>query len=612
MQFRMTKVAAAVATGLGVSVVGMEAAQADALMFPYVVGSPSTTTIISVINTARPINPLLPQYLHYRTYYKVGAASTADDAGNNNACEEYDVRRLTSKNDVVTFDLNRKYGDSQSVLHEGASTKVPNAEPFDLLAKAIDQKGGSTPQARGVLIVSNEYLPTTLNSDSHEGSLFGEALIISHSTGAAWGYTAYNAAPTANIHEVNADARATADHRQGRSITIPDQRLIDRGGFPFAHVDDQGNIGYDSGDRQIPVHNIGGRIYANAGEDFVRSLGGLDYLVYAHPALAYDFSDRAETQGEVLAGDPGNVESHSPPVPVVIPPFNTGDSDASPDDAARRSELIFFVTPIAHNALQRHDFSAEESLISNAVNLEGNQVAPSETSLDSMLGYQLLQDKLVTRVAFKIEDYSGNALDVVFDRDETPVSGTTPKSVRCVGVIRPADLISSGVQREWSKNGGWTAVTVSSPGALLAGNSRFVGGVINTNQAIIQKLELREDGTFYNGEAFSGLAGFEDGEGNTAPGAYNNAVWLKAPGISRESIRPRAEDLVTFENDTVRNISSVKQSSELGGFSTAKGRLKTYSFEAGGRTGAMIIQDTGDSYPPGMPLAGGNGVSSAQ
>ena len=57
MRFKMNKLAAAVAVTMGVSAVGVSTAQADEILFPYVVASDTVTTLISTINIYEEYNP---------------------------------------------------------------------------------------------------------------------------------------------------------------------------------------------------------------------------------------------------------------------------------------------------------------------------------------------------------------------------------------------------------------------------------------------------------------------------------------------------------------------------------------------------------------------------
>jgi len=47
MKFKVTKIATAVAAGLGVSVAGMNVARADAVLFPYFAVSNTVTSVVT-------------------------------------------------------------------------------------------------------------------------------------------------------------------------------------------------------------------------------------------------------------------------------------------------------------------------------------------------------------------------------------------------------------------------------------------------------------------------------------------------------------------------------------------------------------------------------------
>ncbi|HRY16221.1 MAG TPA: SdrD B-like domain-containing protein, partial [Candidatus Competibacteraceae bacterium] len=157
----------------------------DAILFPYFVVSDTVTSIVSVINQAEyDPDSTQTQTLRYTAYYKHGA--NAGDA--TAACEEANVRRVTSPNDLVTFDLGGHFGDPQSVLHEPAERQI-NAR-YDAAHQSFALMAGLQP-VRGFLIVDNNDPP----SQPFENSLAGEMMILDFAQGAAWGYQAYNAAP---------------------------------------------------------------------------------------------------------------------------------------------------------------------------------------------------------------------------------------------------------------------------------------------------------------------------------------------------------------------------------------------------------------------------------
>ncbi|HRD48216.1 MAG: hypothetical protein JNK95_06990 [Candidatus Competibacter sp.] len=422
MKFKVTKIATAVAAGLGVSFAGMNAAQADALLFPYFAVSDTVTSIFTTINLADQdgtASAVKPQTLHYRWYYKRGA--NAENPGAS--CEEFDVRRVTSPFDVVTFDASGKYGDAQGVL----------AEPKERQQKAVYTTGqsfammkGLTP-ARGFLVVDNYDSPNA----PFEGSLFGEIMLVDFAGGAVWGYSAYNAAPNTNL---------------------------------------------------------------------------------AGALLRYDFSDRNETAGEVIAGDPSMGADNLRPAGSLSAPVTTSIMPIASSSTAGYITTRFFVTPIAHNAVYDQEL---------------NPAAAPATDLTSV-GYApnvgQLQPNLTTRLWLSAV-YTNTPNDVMYDRDENPVSGQTPITVTCVGAVDVQNLLSAGALREIGDFGGWTDVQVQAPGALAnltAVGTRVTAATrtLNSNQAVVTKLEYNPTGNFDTVKFGS---------------AFNNALWLRYG--NRESVR---------------------------------------------------------------------------
>jgi hypothetical protein len=395
MKFKVTKIATAVAAGLGLSAIGMSAAHADRIMFPYVGGSSTVATIVTVINRAGPI-PGQPHRLHYQIFHKSGAA-----ADNNAAvCQEDSVFRPTSVNDIVTFDLTGKFGDANGVLFEPSPTAPSyGAQSFALLKPIL--AAASPQQARGWLMVDNQGVGAV--GPAVPGTLNGEAFLLDFVEGAAWGYVAYNPAPGAN---------------------------------------------------------------------------------------PYDFSDAAETQGEVIAGARryttaglvAGAVGHSPRVPIAIYPMVGGD-------------LIqkLLITPINHDVV-----NTTTGTVLPAVSDRPGQFGQNATALTTAIGLSVLP--------------VGSAL-IAFNRDEQPIDGTARTSVTCVGAVNVNSLFTA-LGASQLANGGWSAVRVTSPGPL----ANIVGGVpvsrtLNTNEAIVMKLEYNLAG------AFLGDAGFK--------GAYNNGYWMR-------------------------------------------------------------------------------------
>jgi hypothetical protein len=191
----------------------------------------------------------------------------------------------------------------------------------------------------------------------------------------------------------------------------------------------------------------------------------------------YDFSDFVETQGEVIANSF---------VPVALAPFN-----------ATGGEFItrFFVTPIAPTTFPDGAWNPGEQL----------------------------QKNLSATVRLAVQDPSSATQDVIFDRDELPVSGQVPQTVVCVGAVDAHTMLSEGALNR-VPDGGWSNLVVSRG----AGNA--------TDEAIVIKLE-------YNPNPLE-----LDADASTVPvvGVINSATWLRK-GIRESVARPLTVYNVEFD-----------------------------------------------------------------
>jgi hypothetical protein len=328
MKFKVNKIAVAVAVSLGTSVVGMKAAQADSILFPYVALSNTVTTILSVINDD---DDALDQ-LHYR-YYRNGGSGP---------CSEFNFENDTSPNDIVTFDMNATFSgdDPQGVLFEPQQANAVYTDDFAIIGRTRGNE-----QHRGYVVVDNAF-DETMPIPAPTAQLAGEAIIIEFATGSAWGYRAYNAS-------------------------------------------------------EIWGLNPAGQL-----------------LLLNH----YDFSDRAEQNGEVLvaapAGTPPRVQKTDYWVPVSILPW----------DAVTTK---FLVTPISTAAPFQgpSGSSAYAATISLVANAEGGG-------------------------------------RVIFDRDERAYSGDRPATVTCVGAVEAEDLVDNLVVQS-TPQGGWTNLRVTNGQAIV-------------------------------------------------------------------------------------------------------------------------------------------------
>jgi hypothetical protein len=159
-----------------------EKASADTLLFPWIVKSGSVLTLLSVVNTADSSCSALPR-LHYQYWFKDASSATA----NTDSCTAQSFQIMTSKNDLVSFDATGNISSGAALFndndfdHKGVDYS-PNNFSMDTAPAT----------ARAFLLVDNNT-DTCFDSLAHQASLYGEALVVELSQGAAWGYVAYNA-----------------------------------------------------------------------------------------------------------------------------------------------------------------------------------------------------------------------------------------------------------------------------------------------------------------------------------------------------------------------------------------------------------------------------------
>lgn len=161
--------------------VAVEKASADSILFPWIIKSTTVTTMVSVVNTAETTSSCSgsPQ-LHYEYFFKNSTAN-----GKTESCGVSSFSRDTSTLDLVSFDASGLISAGGALFNDnpginGNVTYTPNN--FSLLSAAAPR--------RSFLIVDNNF-PNCFDG-MFRASLYGEALIIQLSQGAAWGYVAYN------------------------------------------------------------------------------------------------------------------------------------------------------------------------------------------------------------------------------------------------------------------------------------------------------------------------------------------------------------------------------------------------------------------------------------
>lgn len=180
MKLKMKALSLAVAT----IAAGTAAHAADVAMFPYVVNSATVTTLVSIVDQGQATAGYTAggatggSRLHWRLNYKGGANASTNAA----LCEEVNYFLPSSVNDIQTVDIGGKFGDTtKGVLFSDAS--INNNWNANTTATINYMLGKTAGTQRGVLFVHN--------ADNTVGqTLYGEAMILDFSTGAAWGYQA--------------------------------------------------------------------------------------------------------------------------------------------------------------------------------------------------------------------------------------------------------------------------------------------------------------------------------------------------------------------------------------------------------------------------------------
>ena len=158
-------------------------ASADAIMFPWVVRSADVTTVVSVVNTAETDAealglPFHNNRIHVEYWHKLTTANDQEEA-----CTEYNFEVTSSKDDMVTWDMAGHFNGGLPMFNDTSNEVI--AVPDMTLAVADPR--------RAFLLVDNNTEALMDAYTNVDGTMYGEATIIEHKTGAAWGYIAYNA-----------------------------------------------------------------------------------------------------------------------------------------------------------------------------------------------------------------------------------------------------------------------------------------------------------------------------------------------------------------------------------------------------------------------------------
>jgi hypothetical protein len=156
---------------------------ADSVLFPWVVRSDDVTTVISVVNTAQTWAesvglPFHNNRIHVEYWHKKTTANDQEEK-----CIEYNFEVTSSKDDMVTWDMAGHFNGGLPMFND-TSNEVIGVPDMTL---AVENP------RRAFLIVDNYTDALNDAGTNVDGTMYGEATIIEHKTGAAWGYVGYNA-----------------------------------------------------------------------------------------------------------------------------------------------------------------------------------------------------------------------------------------------------------------------------------------------------------------------------------------------------------------------------------------------------------------------------------
>jgi hypothetical protein len=161
--------------------VGVKDAKADVLMFPWIVKSAAVSTVVSVVNTAGIAGTYefqsIPFRLHYQYWYKNSTANLQTET-----CTNHSFKQFTSKDDIITFDAAGNLGNGRALFNDPSPYDA--SQPMNLIADA--------PRRAFLLVDNNTPAFVNFGGTNVDGTLYGEAIVMELSGGAAWGYIAYN------------------------------------------------------------------------------------------------------------------------------------------------------------------------------------------------------------------------------------------------------------------------------------------------------------------------------------------------------------------------------------------------------------------------------------
>jgi hypothetical protein len=107
--------------------------------------------------------------------------TTANDQ--EEMCDEYNYEATSSKDDMVTWDIAGHFNGGLPMFNDTSNEVIA----------VTDMKLAVADPRRAFLIVDNNTRALVDSETNVDGTMYGEATIIEHKTGAAWGYIAFNA-----------------------------------------------------------------------------------------------------------------------------------------------------------------------------------------------------------------------------------------------------------------------------------------------------------------------------------------------------------------------------------------------------------------------------------
>lgn len=178
---KVNKITAAVAMAIGTAGLGVADASYREVLYPYVVTSPTVTTILTVVSKAQVKKDQLVT-LHWRYFTK---AQTGDAKADRDAlCGEIDHAFTGSANDLVDVSVDEFFNNNHGAMYNDQTDYSLNQnDPWSLGLL----KFASKPR-RGFAIVDN--FQSTKCSKGCDLTA-ARATIVEYENGAAWGYDGY-------------------------------------------------------------------------------------------------------------------------------------------------------------------------------------------------------------------------------------------------------------------------------------------------------------------------------------------------------------------------------------------------------------------------------------